>query len=188
MYARRPPRVDRSAATHEKIVRAVRELLAEGVFHESTVEQIATRAGVSRATLYQHFRTRLGLVDALCDSFDANPALLRLRQDVDLDEWIDRVVAFWASEEKVLEQLYGVAAVDPAAAELVERQRTDRYSELRRLLARLGDYDRTEFAALAALTSFDAYRELRRGARLSRAEVVRTIQTTARAVLRMPAR
>jgi AcrR family transcriptional regulator len=186
MYARRPSQVDRSAATREKIVGAVRALLAEGVFHETPVEEVAARAGVSRATLYQHFRTRLGLVDALCESFDANPALVELRHDVGLDEWIDRVVAFWASEEKVLEQLYGAAAVDPAAAALVERQRSDRYAELRRLLDGLGDYDRSEFAALAALTSFDAYRELRRGARLSQAEVVRTIQRTAREVLRIP--
>ena len=33
---------------------AVRDLLAEGSFHESTVEEVAERAGISRATLYQH--------------------------------------------------------------------------------------------------------------------------------------
>ena len=43
---------------------AVRELLQEGAFHESTVEQVAARAGVSRATVYQQFGSRVGLVDA----------------------------------------------------------------------------------------------------------------------------
>ena len=55
----------------ERITVAVRELLSEGSFHESTVEEVAARAGVSRATVYQHFRSRLDLVDAICDTFDA---------------------------------------------------------------------------------------------------------------------
>jgi AcrR family transcriptional regulator len=52
--------------TRERIVAAVRDLLREGRFHESTVEQVAERAGVSRATVYQHFRSRIDLVDAIC--------------------------------------------------------------------------------------------------------------------------
>ena len=59
----------------------VRGLLDEGAFHQATVEQIARRAGVSRATLYQHFGTRLGLVDALCETFDATPADWIIRQN-----------------------------------------------------------------------------------------------------------
>src|SRR3954466_6090719 len=110
-----------STATRDRVVDAVRALLEEGVFHETTVEQVAARAGVSRATLYQHFGTRLGLVDAMCDRFAANPALVALRGEADVDRWIERVVEFWTSEEKVLAQLYGVAAVDPAARALVDR-------------------------------------------------------------------
>ena len=62
------PRADRSQATRERITEAVRELLAEGTFHESTVEEVAVRAGVARATLYQHFRSRLELIEA-CGHF-----------------------------------------------------------------------------------------------------------------------
>lgn len=178
MYTSRR-RPQRTQATREKIVGAVRELLADGTFHESTVEEVAVRAGVSRATLYQHFGTREGLVDALCASFDANPALLAIRTVGDVDELIDLCVAFWASEERVLAQLYGAAAVDPAAAALVERQRADRYSELRRILRAGGLDGKRVFAELATLTSFETYRELRRGARLSQAEVVATLQCAA---------
>src|SRR4051794_21354662 len=98
-------RADRSSGTRDRIVRAVRELLEQGAFHESTVEEVAARAGVARATLYQHFGSRLGLVDAMCETFDANPALLHLRTSVDVDDFIADVVTFWASEEKVLTQL-----------------------------------------------------------------------------------
>ena len=101
----------RSDATRERIKAAVRELLAEGTFHTSTVEHVADRAGISRATLYQHFRSRLELVDAICENFDANPALLELRQIVELpdaeaalDKTIANCIRFWSSEDAVLHQ------------------------------------------------------------------------------------
>jgi AcrR family transcriptional regulator len=179
MYASRR-RPQRSQATREKIVEAVRELLADGTFHESTVEEVAARAGVSRATLYQHFRTREGLVDAMCESFDANPALVRIRRVDDIDSLVALCTAFWSSEEQVLAQLYGAAAVDPAAAALVERQRSDRYSELRRVLRGRGIEGKRVFAELAALTSFETFRELRRGAGLRLTDVTSTLQDAAR--------
>src|SRR5947208_12375816 len=123
----------RSAATRERIKTAVRELLAEGTFHTATVEQVADRAGLSRATLYQHFGSRLELVDAICDTFAANPALLELREIVELPDaeealrqTIANSVRFWSSEDAILSQLYGVVAIDPAASDLVDRQRADR--------------------------------------------------------------
>src|SRR3954470_7368929 len=155
---------------------AVRELLAEGAFHESTVEEVAERAGVSRATLYQHFRSRLELVDEMCDTFDANPALLALRDSVTaedplaaLAETLAYAVEFWSSEDPILSQLYGVAAIDEAAADLVERQRSDRRGEMTRLVRHLrragvlrdGMSDRTALTILMLLTSYESYRELR---------------------------
>lgn len=158
----------------------VKQLLADGRFHESTVEEVAALAGVSRATLYQHFGSRLGLVDALCDTFDENPALIAVRQTDDIGELIALVMDFWEAEEPVLRQLYGVAAVDPAARDLVERQRRDRHAELRRLLRVNRLNDRASFATLSLLTSFETYVELRRVVGLSKREVVRTAQDAAK--------
>ena len=165
---------------------AVRELLDEGAFHESTVEAVAARAGVSRATLYQHFGSRVGLVDAMCETFDANPALIAIRQTVELDDFFEHVVGFWAAEEKILVELYGVAAVDPAARDLVERQRRDRHGELRRLVRVLGLKESRVFPTLALLTSFETYLELRRHAGLSSRRVVQTLQDAARRLLAEP--
>jgi AcrR family transcriptional regulator len=167
---------------------AVRALLEEGAFHESTVEEVAARAGVSRATLYQHFGSRLGLVDAMCESFDATPALIALRKSDDLDEFIENVVDFWAGEEKILLQLYGVAAVDPAARDLVARQGRDRHSELRRLLRALTIAEPGALHALSVLTSFETFEELRRHCRLSKRDVVRTLQAAARRLVTDPSR
>jgi AcrR family transcriptional regulator len=173
----------RTSASRDRILAAVRSLLEDGTFHERTVEEVAERAGVSRATLYGHFGSRLGLVDAMCESFDANPALVALRETDDLDVWVQRVVEFWSSEEKVLAQLYGAAAVDPAARDLVERQTRDRYGELKALLHALGRNDGEALAALGVLTSFETYLELRRRLGRPRRQVVATLQHQARTLL-----
>lgn len=151
-------------------------MLAEGSFYESAVDEVADRAGLSRATLYQHFRSRLELVDAICESFDANPALVELREtvsgpdpDAALADTIAQTVRFWSSEDAVLRQLYGAAAVDPAAHDLVDRQRTDRRGEFTRLVDTLhragrlrpGLSSAAALSLLLVLSSFETYRELR---------------------------
>jgi AcrR family transcriptional regulator len=190
-------RKQRPQQTRERITSAVRELLAEGTFHEATVEEVADRAGISRATLYQHFGSRLELVDAICDTFDENPALLALRKSVQLAdadaalaETIANAVGFWSSEDPILSQLYGVAAIDPAAQDLVERQRADRRREMERLAKRLrtagrlrsGVTERQAVARLMILTSYGTYGELRE-AKLAPGKVTTTLQDTARALL-----
>jgi hypothetical protein len=119
----------------------------------------------------------------VCEGFDANPALMALRETTDVELWVERVVEFWSSEEKVLTQLYGAAAVDPAARDLVERQTRDRHGELKALLRALGRDDRDAFAALAVLTSFESYLELRRRLGNSKRQVVATLQQQARTLL-----
>jgi len=176
------------AASRAKVLAAVHELLDGGEFHTSTVEDVAERAGVSRATVYQQFGSRLGLVDALCKTFDASPALLALRAAIDegepleaLDAFVGHAADFWASQERVLLQLYGVAAIDPAAEALVARQRADRRGELERLLRRLRPKDaKHALAVLLVVTSFETYEELRRHAALPHREVVRTLRGLAR--------
>jgi AcrR family transcriptional regulator len=183
----------RSRETRERIMGAVRELLEEGAFHTSTVDVVAERAGIARATLYQHFRSRLDLVDAMCDTFDANPALMRLRRTVELPdphaalaETIANTIAFWSSEHAVLRHLYGVQAIDPAAADLVERQRRDRTDEMQRLVGHLkrlgalgtGVSRRRALALLMVLTSYETYGELRLAGHSDRA-LTKLLQETA---------
>jgi len=159
------------------------------------MEEVARRAGVSRATLYQHFDSRLDLIDAICETFAENPALVELRDlvdDPDADRALDRTIAnsvrFWASEDSVLSQIYGVAAIDAAAQSLVDRQRADRRGELERLVrnldraGRLQQNGRRALALLLVLTSYDSFRELRQ-AGLSVRQVSATLQETARELI-----
>jgi AcrR family transcriptional regulator len=190
-------RTARSQETRARIMAAVRELLTEGTFHESSVEQVADRAGVSRATLYQHFPSRVDLVDSICYTLGSNPALVAIREAVRLDDVEDALVQtvelsvrFWSSEDAVLSQLYDVAAVDAGARAFVERQRSDRRSEIERLARNLAIDGRLPtgvtrpqaVAQLMVLTSYDAFRELRL-AGLSDREIAKTLTRMARELL-----
>jgi len=178
----------RPTDTRDRIMRAVRDLLAEGAFHESTVEEVAERAGISRATLYQHFRSRLELVDGICGWLVENPALLEIRSSVGLADpaealaqTIVNAVRFWSSEDAVLAQLYGVVAIDPAARAFVDRQRADRRGEIRRLAETLDAGD-AGFTLLMVLTSYETFRELRLEG-LDDAAITVTLQDSARSLL-----
>ena len=159
------------------------------------MENVAEHAGVSRATVYQHFRSRLDLIDAICDEMAVNPALLSLREDVglpDVDEALARTITnsmrFWASEDALLSQLYGVVAVDPAAKDFVDRQRADRRGELERLARNLRLSGRSRVSEkralqlLLLLTSYESYRELVE-AGASEREIAKTLKESGRTLL-----
>jgi AcrR family transcriptional regulator len=63
------PRIRR---TRQLLHRAFRELLAEKTFEEITVNDIAERSTVNRATFYDHFPDKFALLeDIIADSFQA---------------------------------------------------------------------------------------------------------------------
>ena len=190
-------RTPRSKETRGRIMEATRALLDEGAFHLSTVEQVGERAGVSRATVYQHFPSRLELVDAICDTFAENPALLALREAVDatdVEEAVGETIAdamrFWSSEDAILRQLYGATAIDPASRDLVERQLADRRGEMQRLARRLAESRKLRrgldrggaLQHLLVLTGYGTYRELRDEG-LSDAKLTAMLQAMARTLL-----
>jgi AcrR family transcriptional regulator len=196
-YRSRKRNSDRAGATRARIVSAVRDLLSEGRFHECTVEEVAEHAGVSRATLYQHFRSRVELIDAICDVMGENPALVGLRDsvgladaDAALAESVAGAIRFWASEEALLAQLYGVVAIDPAAKDFVDRQRADRRGEMERLARNLrrarrlrpGVSESRALAQLMILTSYETFRELKETG-LGERDATKLLQATARELL-----
>jgi AcrR family transcriptional regulator len=190
-------RPSKSQRTRARIQEVVFEMLEAGRFHDSTMEEIAAEAGISRATLYQHFRSRVDLVDAICETFAVNPELVGAKSAVGivdpvvaLDQTIASSMRFWASVDGVLRELYGVVALDPAAAELVRRQREDRRSAMRPLAhnlhasraSRPGLSEARILERLMVMTSYETYCELRLAGR-STAQTVRDVQQIARELL-----
>ena len=116
-----------------------------------------------------------------------NQALRALKDTDDVEDFLARVVEFWASEEKVLVELYGVAAVDPAARDLVERQRRDRHAVARRLVGgmrlRAGCGRRTRSYTWRCSAASRPYLELRRHTALAKRDVVEALLRSARGVL-----
>jgi len=177
---------------------AVRQLLDEETFHEATVEEIAERAGVARATVYQHFGSRMGLTDAICDVVGESPEYQAIGASLDLEDPVEALrgvianaVRLWESEEGMHRHLYGLAEIDPAAREFVERQTRDRRSVLARLIdalrhgrrLRRGTRDADALAQLLLLTSFHTFEELRRNGGLAPAAIERTLTRLAEGLL-----
>jgi AcrR family transcriptional regulator len=169
-------RAETTARTRAQIMDAVRTLLEQGTFHEASVEEIAQLAGVSRATLYQHFRSRIGLVDAICESFSQNPSMVAIQAAPDIADprdaaalMVGQAIRFWASEELLHRHLYGLAEIDQSAADFVERQTADRRSVVERIVRRAvkggalgeGVSEAQARATLLVLTSFHTFEELR---------------------------
>ena len=168
-------RAESTAKTRAQIMDAVRGLLEEGTFHATSVEEIAQLAGVSRATLYQHFGSRFGLVDAICESLSANPSMIAIQAAPDLADpreaaalMVGQGIRFWASEELLHRHLYGLAEIDQSAADFVERQTADRRSVVERIVRRAkggalgeGVSEAQARATLLVLTSFHTFEELR---------------------------
>jgi AcrR family transcriptional regulator len=171
-----------AAETRERILQAVRDLLAEGRFHEATVEEIAGRAGVARSTLHLHFGSRMGLVDEICELLARGSERAGIRSSLELADpgealrsVLSSAVRFWAAEEDLHRSLYGLAEIDPAARAFVERQTSGRRRDLQRLSKRLHDAGRLRpglhvddaFSLLLVATSFATFDELRRNAKLT---------------------
>jgi AcrR family transcriptional regulator len=190
-----------SDTTRTRVLAAVRALLEEGSFHRATVEDVAVRAGVSRASLYQHFGSRLGLIDAICETLGDNSHLHAIFEAVaapdpvvGMEAVLVESVRFWADDEALHRHLYALAEIDDASAAFVRRQTEDRLTRLKRFVQRLaaagvlrsGTSD--ALATLLLLTSFGAYVELRRSAGMSQATVERMVVSLASSALLKPER
>jgi AcrR family transcriptional regulator len=188
---RRKPSGEETERTRQRILDAARSLLQEGRFHAASMEEIADEAGLSRAGLYLHFRSRTALIDAICETLDESPELLALHELVRsgepreaLHRIIEINIRFWANDEPMFRQLYGSAAIDDAAQDFVDRQTQDRTASLKVLAQRLqraghlrpGLRRQDALAQLLLITSFSTYVELRRNGGLPDAGVVRVLR------------
>ena len=71
------PREDKRDAHRERILDAARELVADRGFDAVTMSEIAARAGVARATVFNHFGSKHALVEAITASvFDYYAVML----------------------------------------------------------------------------------------------------------------
>lgn len=113
------PAGPRSRRVHEAALAAARALLAKGGLTAATVDAIAERSGVSKATLYKHWPSRTAIAAEAFgrDMAEAVPLPDTGSTAGDLTEHLVRVSAFYASAEgRVFSQLLAACVSDAGAA------------------------------------------------------------------------
>ena len=133
--------------TRDRIVDAARALLTtnEGITSFS-IEAVARHADVARMTVYYQFGSKVGLLEAICDTLAANGGITQLEkvfQLVDpqkmLSEYIQLLSQFWDSDRLLARRLRGLAAIDPEFEQVIsardERRRKGAEILVRRLAA-----------------------------------------------------
>jgi AcrR family transcriptional regulator len=188
-----------TAATRQCILEAARRLLAESTGTDLGLDAIARSAGVSRLTIYNHFGSRSGLLEALYDNLATRGKVRRgkeaLRQqdpDVALVGFIRALVEFWSSDPVVIRRLHAMAALDPEIAKGLAAREARRQRAAAEIVRRMAPTDRQvrglwkhRFVAdtLCTLASFETYDALAR-ARHGQEEIITVVIHLARSVMR----
>jgi AcrR family transcriptional regulator len=118
------PTRPRSVRAHDAVLAATRELLREGGLPAATVDGIAARSEVSKATIYKHWPTRIAIA---AEAFGEEMAAATPVPDTgsargDIVAQVRQVSAFYASAEgRVFAQLLAAGVTDPEGAEYFRR-------------------------------------------------------------------
>jgi AcrR family transcriptional regulator len=188
----------RSPESVARVLDAAEHLLAEGTFHTATMDELAAAAGVSRATVFNRFGSKLGVLEALYDRSVASPEMQAIREALVLEDpvaaleaVIEAVCAIWEALGVLLAQLKAIAVLEPGALVLIEQQQKDQRADLRGLTRRLaragrlgpGLSEARATAALHMLTSLESFLQLRHEYGLSLRQTRQTIANLARTLL-----
>jgi AcrR family transcriptional regulator len=116
------PTSARSLRVHAAAVMAARELLAEGGLAAATVDAIAARSGVSKATLYKHWPSRTAIAAEAFGTMMAEALPLPDTGSAagDLTAQVRQVSAFYAAEP-VFAQLLAACVTEPSGAPYFRR-------------------------------------------------------------------
>ena len=111
----RPKRAD-ARRNYEKVLTAARGAFAEGG-EDTSLEEIARRAGVGIGTLYRHFPSRQALLEALyVDEVQEVCRSAAALEDADsweaLNEWFERFIAYVATKRALAHELLNYMDVD----------------------------------------------------------------------------
>ena len=186
------------ARTTDRVLQAAADLVAEDAFHTATMDDLARRAGVARATVFSRFGSKLGVLEALSTRCAGGPEMRALRAAQRVEEPVAAVEALlgaacdlWEKEGYIMVQLKAIVVLEPDASAIIDAQYDDQRSgmdDLARGLQRAGRL-RTGWSAarasatLHALTSVETFMLLRRDHGLSLAKVKQTLVELSRTML-----
>ena len=187
--------------TRARVIAAARELLVSAEPGRFSIDAVAQKADVARATVYYQFRSKAGLLEALFDSLGAAGGMAGLadafRQDdplTALDDYVAVFGRFWGSDRLLHRRLRGMTALDPELGDALELRQEMRRRGVTTLVIRLtaqlrippADLQPDVIDLLFAVTSFETFDALA-GEEKTPQAVVPLVRHLARAALSLPA-
>ena len=160
-----------------RMIDAARALLAETTSYTAfTLDAVAKRADVARATVYYHFGSKSGLLEALCDDLAASGQMGDLAQVFTtpdpleaLHGFVAAFARFWAADRIVMRRLRALAHLDPDVGAVIAARDDRNRQGLRVLLGRLAERPggltpsrdlKALVSVLHTLTSFETFDSL----------------------------
>jgi AcrR family transcriptional regulator len=124
----KPLREQQRAYTRERLMEAARQVFAARGYPDATVDEIASKAGVSRATFYLHFKGKTDLVAALVEA--STPFAVERYRLLDqlltrgdsslrdeLHEWLSSWLGVWRESADSSHALLQAAMLEPDVEE-----------------------------------------------------------------------
>ena len=157
--------------SRQRIIVAARALLGEASGYSAfTIDAVAARADVARATIYYQFVSKVGLLEAVCDALAEDGQMSELPSAFmnpdpvqAIETFIMSFGRFWDADRHVMRRLRGLAALDPEVGAVITGRDQRRRAGLEVLVTRLdtdGLLTVTKVLAvriLFTLTSFEIF-------------------------------
>jgi AcrR family transcriptional regulator len=128
--------------TRLRIIRATRELLSRASYHSVSLDEIAERAGVSRQTIYVHFGSKRGVLQALAEHIERESygrGMLEGAREVEspihtIYNGIADQMKFFSNNWPLLRNFEAQAAHDPDFRAVWQDRLQERWNAIRWLL------------------------------------------------------
>lgn len=182
-------------ATRARIIDCAVPLFSEFGYDRITMESIAKAAGISRANIYLHFKTKPELVAAMLEQL--SPEVVDSYRDLDaididdidaLHTWVETASHLWVDRRRQLETLEHALAVEPLVSARWYQTLSESADAMNNFLDRYESGPPRQQARLSAITamlSFERtlYFVLVRGAPADLNEVIDVLTAQWHAVL-----
>lgn len=174
--AGRGTRAEGVRRTRRGILDSARRHLVDAGYHRLSLEDVAAGAGVTRVTIYRHFESKLGLLDAVGEDLARRAGLVpRMREAAGIADpaaaftaMVGELCRFWSTDPEVFRRLISLSSVDPEARQVIAGREHWRYEQVGAFTRRLDGAGRLRppfdaeraAAVIGSVTGFPACDEI----------------------------